>query len=94
MSAVVAPMLCARIYAGMALLEGSSLPMVYSAPGNASGGRDAPLISNTGIELQIMVKSGVSGRLKSVESVMPSIMKLKQYGVKMAIQVAAVLCCG
>ena len=78
----------------MALLDGSSLPMVYSGAGNASAGSDAPLRRSMGIELHIMVSSGVSGRLKSVERAMPSIIKLRQYGVKMAMHVAIVPCCG
>ena len=71
--AKLAPMLCMRIKAGTALVDGRSNPSVCIQPGNASTGKDAPLSRRTGIELQMVYISGCSTLLASVESVIASI---------------------
>ena len=55
--------------------------------GKASGGRDAPLSSNIGIDVHSVQIIAVSGRLYSVESVIASSITESIYGKIIAIQV-------
>ena len=64
-----APIVCARINAGTALLLGNILPKVCRGLGNASVGSDAPLTRSVGMDSQSMLIVADSGRLNSVEIV-------------------------
>ena len=74
-----APILCTRINAGTALLDGSSRPMVCIHRGKASTGSDVPLSSRMGIDVQMIIINGSSTLLNSVESAMASIITAAIY---------------
>ena len=85
-SDMLAPILCTRINAVTALLLGIILPMLYIQCGKASGGSEAPLSSNIGIDVHSVQIIAVSGRLYSVESVIASSITESIYGNITAMQ--------